>query len=124
LGGCGLAVNCNTSHHRGAGRLNRIGGHSSRYVIRIVGHELCGLDGLNHTRFAGQAILRGRDSIATLETDLSLALIIQHELAHNLGVSGHCNSSTTRCVMNRNGGAQRLNSWCNSCRNQIRNHRA
>jgi hypothetical protein len=121
--GCAPAWQCGFRHHRSALRLLATDSSNSTYAVRIVGFEICRDSSSVHKQIAGVAQSPGRNSIVTTTTEWSLAELLQHELGHNLGVRDHCNSATVWCVMNDNVRFARINSWCNSCSTQIRNHR-
>jgi hypothetical protein len=125
LGGCGLVLNCNTEHHRSAERLIKIGGGTTSFTIRMVAHGLCrNPSGISHSSLAGLGSAPGgRESIVTNTGGWAIQLNIQHELSHNIGVRGHCNSAVVWCVMNENPSRTRINDWCGSCSNQILTHR-
>lgn len=125
LGGCGTVIDCHMIHHRGTGRLNRVGTMANTYVVRVVGHGLCNKisNTVPHGDVGGAVNLApGFNSIATVApTGYPLRLIIQHELSHNIGVVNHC--TTQNCVMNPAPLVSSFNNWCLVCRDQIIRHR-
>jgi hypothetical protein len=133
---CGNNVNCNNvlasgGHHKSSVRLLETtfsGIPNNRYVVRVVGHAICRFENNNHYRHSGLgersgAASRYYNTLATSRPDpdrdhLSMAMIVQHELAHNLSAF---DCSSNECIMNGNRGSTTLNVWCTSCRNQIFN---
>ena len=114
---CGDLELCNTLHHKGASRLkNSCHVSSQYYTMRMVGYAICYYSPENsHRPIGGLATLNGKDTIVSaMYTDSPFNTIIQHELAHNLGVE-HCQSSN--CIMN---GSNNLNALCNVCKTTLR----
>jgi len=123
---------CESNHHKSVERLLKIRPNvpAYRFVVRTVGHKLC--DPRSHDGDIEGAAWRPtqhnpskRDSLASTagtNANLTLQMLIQHELSHNLNAQDH--TGTTTCIMNVtrvNGVFTRmaLNKWCSTCSSAI-----
>ena len=121
---CGLF--CDTlGHHKGAtSKLNVDRASSSEFVIRYVNYRIC-YSNFSHDEAAGMGDVKGRNTVvshigsSTIEKE-----VVQHELGHNLGVSGHCDGNGQYCIMKSNNRDPyfMFNSWCTSCTTAILNY--
>ncbi|MCL2698274.1 MAG: hypothetical protein FWE74_09380 [Oscillospiraceae bacterium] len=118
---CGALANCNTTHHKGASRLNALLTSSNFYIMRVVGHALCwwgdeyGGTPTHRTTIVGLGQVVGRNSIVSTNST-NLRRIMQHEISHNFGARHItcAGSSIVKCII-----AGDINSWCSACSNNI-----
>ncbi|MDR2532140.1 MAG: hypothetical protein LBC82_04785 [Oscillospiraceae bacterium] len=121
---CGTNSNCNTSHIKGASRLNALLTSPTIHTVRVVGHALCWWDTRttpgNHigtsatgSGLGGLGVRPGRNTILTNRSILSIPILMQHELSHNLGATDCSNL----CIMNANN--IEFNRWCTTCSSAI-----
>jgi hypothetical protein len=144
--GNGVLQHCSADfpwgHHKSSIRLiNQIAPHPTAHTIRVVGHVICMWDSReNPPVHRGHYGLGGPCSFGTLPREslvssvppphlsnfpIPLQKLMQHEIMHNLGVSGHCDSNGQPCVMKSELGHvdARINRWCSSCRNTINSNK-
>jgi hypothetical protein len=118
LAGDTVVVNISYSGQIGA----RLARHEDMHGTSPFAYVFC--EGPNHEVSHGAAwnptqhMPPRRDSLTTTFAP-AFEHSIQHELTHNIGRAGHCNSS--RCIMNSAVMNSSLNQWCDPCRNAIWN---
>ena len=119
--GCGLESRCHLDHHKGAGRLIRRLPTYNGYTVGIVAHAICNTGESEHRKVSGLVDRRAevRNPVVSVydANDAARAVTIQHELSHSLGIRGHCDDSSLKCVMKDNSRHPSLefNKWCTSC---------
>jgi len=122
---CWTADNVTTNHHKSGRRVLGLISHMTpQYVVRVVGHALCGLDdranhfGLNAPDgriMGGMGFRPGRDTVVTSENDglWTLQFLMAHELGHNLSASDCGNI----CFMNA--GTSNATRFCLPCATRV-----
>ena len=78
-----------------------------------------------HYEIAGIGNVSGKNSTVTARVS-NYYRIVQHELGHNVGITGHCDNSTQKCVMKSSLSHTNFeyNKWCGSCMLTILRFRA
>lgn len=118
--GCGDPPTCESDHHKSSKKLMARTGSSDYYTYKFVGHGLCNYDSEDSDHsddVDGTAYISDYFAITTDNAnydDYDIALIIQHELSHNLGADDH-KVSEGSCIMSDDS----FNVWCNNCETLI-----
>ncbi|MBP3370863.1 MAG: RICIN domain-containing protein [Clostridia bacterium] len=119
---CGPLNMCSTTHHKSGDRILDTFASDFYYTCSFVEYNICHYDTEEdeHNPCNGLGNVSGQNCVVSYFGSRNRVVVLQHELSHNLGVSGHDCTPNQQCVMNSNNPT--LDHWCDNHSAMIRDN--